>query len=395
MVHRNRCPRKGLAEPVRLKRILDPNQERSRVADSGSAINDKMQDRKFYVLDAMRGIAAFAVVQLHTQSLFGKRWFDHAVLAVDFFFMLSGFVLCFAYQNRLDQGWSTRDFLKARFIRLYPLYFLGLAVAALFYLLRSHVGNHGGEITGIKFLFVLGIFLLPAPPSLAARGVAFPLNPATWSLFFELLANIAHAVFLRKRPIRQIAAILVVCAFAFAACAVKNDTIDCGYSEDRFLYAASRIAFSYTAGIFLCLCWHRWKIPGNVSPFIPALLLVAVLAGPRSSFIWYDLLAIYVAFPAILYLGASSHPAPWLLRPTHWMGITSYSVYVLHSPFSQWYEMLHRKVLRNHVIALPWPGVGFLCLLAAIAVAADRFYDKPVRAFLRARTGKSRPIPAR
>ncbi len=361
------------------------------MVDSGKITSEKSPGRKFYVLDALRGIAAFAVVQLHTSSLFGRQWFFNAGLAVDFFFMLSGFVICFAYQTRLDQGWSTKEFLKLRLIRLYPLYVLGLTAAAVFYALRNRFGSFGGDITGIKFLFLLGLFFLPASLAFASRGATFPLNPPTWSLFFELAANVAHAIFLRKRRFGHIAAILAVCALALAACALKTNTIDCGYSEDRFLYGTSRIAFSYTAGIFLCLCWRRWKMPTNVSPFIPAILLVAVLVGPQNLSIWYDLLVIFLALPAILYLGASSQPTPRLIPATHWLGITSYAVYILHSPLSEGFETLDRAVSRHWANPLPWPGLAFLCLLALAAVVADRFYDIPVRAFLIART---RPSPA-
>jgi peptidoglycan/LPS O-acetylase OafA/YrhL len=90
---------------------------------------------RFTLLDALRGIAALVVVQFHLHELFGRLIFPHGYLAVDFFFMLSGFVLRFAYQQRLDTGWSLSRFLRVRLIRLYPLYLLGLLLGLGMFLL--------------------------------------------------------------------------------------------------------------------------------------------------------------------------------------------------------------------------------------------------------------------
>ncbi len=351
-------------------------------------------DRKFYVLDAMRGIAALAVVQFHTAVLFGGLWFRHAFLAVDFFFMLSGFVLAFAYQERLDRGWPDGAFLKVRVIRLYPLYFLALLLGVALYGFRNDFGRHAGEITNLKVLVGFALLFLPVPPGIiGAGGFNFPLNPPTWSLFFELLANFGHALVLRRRSTRQLAFLVCACCSALVACARHAGTINCGVSQDKFLYGLTRIAFSYTAGILLCSCWTRWKPSWNISPFISAGLLLAVLIGPARASIFYDLAGILLAFPAILYLGASSQPQSWLVRPTHWMGIASYAIYVLHYPLFQWLFFLQSKLHNSHAFPTPLTGILFLCLLVLSAAAADRFYDNPIRRFLTARSLRAHSDP--
>jgi peptidoglycan/LPS O-acetylase OafA/YrhL len=79
----------------------------------------------FQTLDALRGVAALVVVVHHNHPMFTWRP-HHGYLAVDLFFVLSGFVLSYAYQDRLDRGWPTIKFLRARLVRLAPLYLLAL-----------------------------------------------------------------------------------------------------------------------------------------------------------------------------------------------------------------------------------------------------------------------------
>src|SRR5215469_9945636 len=88
--------------------------------------------RMFYTIDGLRGIAALLVVCRHIVPLHGNRLnFPSSYLAVELFFLFSGFVIAHAYDKRFDAGMSFWEFVKARIIRLYPLYFLGLMIAVL------------------------------------------------------------------------------------------------------------------------------------------------------------------------------------------------------------------------------------------------------------------------
>ena len=151
---------------------------------------------KLLALDALRGVAACTVVLFHRAS---RMPFPKGYLAVDFFFMLSGFVLTFAYQEKLDGGWSTRDFLATRIARLYPLYLLGFVLGLLVALSDPaiHFGPQGW-VSAIPNLLLLPAWVGPhsKPPH------AFPYNIPAWSLFFEVVANVLHALFLRRRSIR-------------------------------------------------------------------------------------------------------------------------------------------------------------------------------------------------
>ncbi len=99
---------------------------------------------RFLALDAMRGVAALIVVFFHSPGLFGRFLFTRGYLAVDFFFMLSGFVLTFAFQSKLDAGLKTVTFVKQRLVRLYPLYFLGLTLGLLDAVFQRTSGQFSG-----------------------------------------------------------------------------------------------------------------------------------------------------------------------------------------------------------------------------------------------------------
>jgi peptidoglycan/LPS O-acetylase OafA/YrhL len=96
----------------------------------------------YEILDGLRGVAAIMVIIFHlfeTHSLGNHliQIINHGYLAVDFFFMLSGFVIGYAYDDRWDKM-TLGTFFKRRIIRLHPMVIMGSIVgAALFYFQQS------------------------------------------------------------------------------------------------------------------------------------------------------------------------------------------------------------------------------------------------------------------
>src|ERR1700733_12206690 len=116
---------------------------------------------RFVTLDGLRGIAAFVVVTTHAGNAVPFET-PRPFLAVDFFFALSGFVLCYAYAGRLRDGLSPPAFLLIRLLRLYPLYILGTAIGILAWL----AAGHGGELGRPAINIAAAILFLPSPASL-------------------------------------------------------------------------------------------------------------------------------------------------------------------------------------------------------------------------------------
>ena len=171
----------------------------------------------FLILDGLRGVAAFAVVVFHFMEWiitdFTKNFIAHGFLAVDFFFCLSGFVIAYAYDNRIEEL-GIKKFFKLRFIRLHPLVVFGSVLGLLGFFLDPFSNEAAATTSGmIALVFLSSLFLIPFPV-LADRGFnLFSFNAPAWSLFWEYIANIVYALILRKLS-RSILLLLTILAAA-------------------------------------------------------------------------------------------------------------------------------------------------------------------------------------
>src|SRR5258708_15022901 len=142
--------------------------------------------KRYITLDAMRGIAALFVVARHFSGLHGAADPQFSFLAVDLFFLLSGFVLSFSYDQRFAAGMPPATFLVKRIIRLYPLYLLGMALGIALGL--SDAIRHRPGATGMGAFLVqalTGLVILPSP-TWHSRPDPFPFLIPAWSPFLEL-----------------------------------------------------------------------------------------------------------------------------------------------------------------------------------------------------------------
>ena len=345
---------------------------------------------RFATLDALRGVAALLVVQVHLPFLFAAHMpFPNANLAVDFFFLLSGFVLSLAYGQRLEADWPLRSFLRDRLIRLYPLYLLALPFGLARLLFPGPANHtllgHGGTLA----LLLLALLLLPAPSALHAGGpYAFPINLPSWSLFYELLANVLHGLFLRRQSITRLAALVLLLALSFFGEVFRYHHANLGPYKGELLSGVVRVALSYTYGMLLFQLWRAGRLPKFGSAILPALLLVAVLIFPplHSGNLLFEAVALLFVFPCIVVLGTNANPAPRLLPLFSLLGTTSYAVYVFHVPLYAVYTVLWQLLLHSKPADhAPVAGLVYLLFLLGFAYAADRFYDLPIRSWLKRR----------
>lgn len=334
---------------------------------------------KFQTLDALRGVAAIVVVIFHNRMLFGFLP-RHGYLAVDLFFNLSGFVLSYSYQQRLDQGLSSAAFLRARIIRLSPLYFFALA----FGVAGICLATTGGwlRLTWQQHLefIALGLFLLPAH-SAALPGMAmYPYNYPSWSLFLELLMNVGHALFLRRLRTPVLACICGGFALALIAIYLHSRNLDAGWNWlTLFTVGIVRVGFSYTCGMLLFRAWSSKARHVKLPASLLLLLTFAALVVPTPHNAFFALVTILFLIPAIIYSGAFNEPGKFSWRVFGSLGAASYAIYVLHAPFYVLFKSLW-PVSTTHA---PWAGLLMLAPLIAVSLIIDRFYDTPVRELLR------------
>jgi peptidoglycan/LPS O-acetylase OafA/YrhL len=347
------------------------------------AKNNAVRGHSFVTLDALRGVAALAVLQFHVTQAFGVAFFPHGYLAVDLFFILSGFVLTHAYQEKLDNGWSTLAFLKVRLIRLYPLYLVGLLLGGSFFVLEGRFGKThlSGDI--VAKLFVCGVLFVPSVVDLPNDMSAFPFNVPSWSLFGEVVANIFHSVFLRRRS----SWFLSVVAFSIGVLTLYHvlatgDLGGLGWARLGIFYSVGRVLYSYIVGILLYRLWKTGKVRVRLSGTYICLLLLGLLAirNAQSIQLGVDLIIVVFIFPLMLLLGATAQAPPRLARIFRILGGLSYAIYVLHLPLWHYFDVVWIRVIGgipDHFA--PWPGLLYGVTCCVVASCANRFYDTPVR----------------
>ena len=350
----------------------------------------KQERHRFDTLDALRGIAALLVVQIHMPFLFAKKLpLPHAYLAVDFFFMLSGFVMAYAYGDRLREGWPTAVFLRERLFRLYPLFVLSIPLGILHLIVSAHKEHFPLIARELPLVILLGALVLPLPSWIVTGQLsAFPINGPSWSLFLEGIANIGHALLLRRRTLKQMIGIVLICNLLLLPIALHYRGIEVGFQKGQFFLGLVRVSASYCYGILLLQFWQREKRSHPIYSLLSASILLVFLLTPLPSIgnDVMDLAAVYLAFPLVILSGANSALPRGVAKPFKFLGVLSYAIYILHPSIftlftGVWSLVLHSKP-SDHA---PWSGMLFLPVVVLLSYLAVRFWDFPVRRFLKAR----------
>ena len=275
----------------------------------------------YNILDGLRGVAALMVVWFHVFEAFATSHVDqrinHGYLAVDFFFILSGFVIGYAYDDRWKRM-TVREFVTRRFIRLHPMVVIGAVIGAvMFYFQGCSVWDVSKvSVTMLLAATLMNACMIPATPGMEIRGVTemFPLNGPSWSLFYEYIGNILYALFIRRLPTKALAALVLLAGCGLAAFAVWGPYGDicAGFSltGDNIAGGSLRLLFSFSAGLLMSRVFRPVKVKGAF--WICSLGVVVLLAVPRiggEENYWmnglYDTLCFALAFPLLVYLGAS------------------------------------------------------------------------------------------
>ena len=355
----------------------------------------------YEILDGLRGVAALMVVSFHTfeANANGNRFkqiINHGYLAVDFFFLLSGFVVAYAYDDRWGRM-TQWDFYKRRLIRLQPMIIIGMLIgAALFYFQRAPVFPLVSATPVWKMLLVMlvGCTLLPLLPSMDIRGwnEMHPLDGPAWSLFFEYIANLLYALGIRKLSNKALGLLVLLSAgllFHLAVLGSRGDVIGGWAFNPRQLHIGfARVFYPFFAGMLLMRLGKRIHIKGAFA--VCSLLIIAVLAIPRiggREHLWmnglYEWLAIVVVFPVIVAMGAGdSVTGRFSTRLCKLCGDISYPLYITHYPLIYVYTAWISRDHTDGTAAAAGYGVLVVLTSVAIAYACLKLYDEPVRAWL-------------
>jgi peptidoglycan/LPS O-acetylase OafA/YrhL len=360
-----------------------------------------LQTKSHYqILDGLRGVAALIVVMFHTFEPYSKgdhskQILNHGYLAVDFFFLLSGFVVAYAYDDRWGKM-SQWDFYKRRLIRLQPMVIMGSIIgAALFYFQTGPAFPliAGTPVWKMLLVMLVGFTLVPLLPSMDIRGwnEMHPLDGPAWSLFFEYIANILYAVGIRKLSNKALGIFVFLSAglLVHLALASPNGDVIGGWSIDKeqLHIGFARLLYPFFAGMLLMRIGKRIHLPGSFA--ICSLLVIVSLCMPRiggSHQLWmnglYESFCIIVLFPLIVAIGAGERTSGnFQTKLSKLLGDISYPLYITHYPLIYIYTAW---VVRDKVPAGRGAVAGVLLFIASvtIAYACLKLYDEPVRAWL-------------
>lgn len=350
--------------------------------------------KTFLTLDGLRGLAALLVVY-HHQHLAGINDAPGgAYLAVDLFFLMSGFVIAHAYEERLRTGMTPLTFMRLRLIRLYPLYILGSAIGLTIAVAFGRLSAfHSANALELVRAVVSAIALTPYfTPDLSV--VAFPLNGPAWSLFFELVINLIYAVVAVKLSTRTLGVICAASGALLTLLAWKAGHLNLGFQTLGFFGGLPRVAFSFFGGVILYRFYRSGRLPRlTLHPLWAVVGAMALLTLPaEGDFAWLlALTTVLLGFPTLLVLAVGAvEPGLRLGKLFAVSGETSYPLYAVHGPLVVGLMMGSRFWNWPLPMLQPWIGFVIAPVLALAALPLSRLYDRPIRAWL-----SSRPLRRR
>jgi len=355
------------------------------------------------ILDGLRGVAALMVVVFHFCEAHAPNRFEqvinHGYLAVDFFFLLSGFVIGYAYDDRWGKI-SLAHFFKRRLIRLQPMLIMGMIIGAIFFYFQGgSLWPVINETPVVKMLLIMlvGCLMLPVPVSFDIRGWTemYPLNGPGWSLFFEYIANILYGTIVRKfsQFTLSVFVFLSACLLVHLAVFGKQGDVIGGWSltPAQLHIGFARMLYPFFAGLLLCRVATIITIKNAF--LISSVLLILVLSLPRiggAEKVWmngmYESVTILFIFPLIVYLAAGGLvEGKFAKRFCKFLGDISYPVYITHYPLIYLYTawVLDKKLPGNNPLLT---AAGFFIVIVVLAWACLKWFDEPARKWLSKKT---------
>lgn len=340
----------------------------------------------FEVLDGLRGSAALLIVLFHIQGITvdfspAKVLVHHGHLAVDFFFCLSGFVIAYAYDERWSRM-SAGSFLQARFFRLHPLVLIGATLGLISYLFDPFAGALQ-QVPGwrIALTYLLMLLALPAAPMPNRWTDTHPFDGPLWTLFQEYIGSLLYALVLRKLSTRTLGILALAAGGLTLYCGVAHNTMDGGSDWASWWMAPERLAYPFLTGLWL----HRvrGRLPRLHLGFLPlTLLMAAALLTPVPWNGLYEALCVLLLFPAIIVMGAHHDNSGRLAGLCRVSGRLSYPIYITHFTFCyvfmNFVGQTHPET-GTEIIA----GAAMVPFLILVAWIVSRFWDEPVRAWLK------------
>ena len=374
-----------------------------------------MERPRYDILDGLRGVAAVMVLLYHVFNdakscfVYPVSEFYHAFMGVDFFFILSGFVMGYAYDKRLAHSSLTPSpfpkgrggtltfwgFIKRRLIRLHPMVVMGVLLGVVAFVIQGCTKWDGTQvgIEAVMWATLMALFLIPAPSGLDVRGntEAFPLNGPHWSLFFEYIGSLLYGLLLHRLSTRWLRVWVACGIVSIAAYALfqEGGGVAYGWSSEpnNLLGGALRMLYAYPMGLLMARMFRKRQPKPVKGPvfLLSSLGLVVLLGlplfGGKDTETIYQLVCLFSFFPAIIWFGARGTVYGWRQKTVSFLGRLSYPLYAVHFPLIYLYiSWIGKDSHPYEGYAHPWL-LSFAIIAASILIATLclLFYDEPLR----------------
>ena len=361
----------------------------------------------YELLDGLRGVAALLVVFYHIFEGFSFAGggtlitvINHGYLAVDFFFILSGFVLGYAYDDRWKKNMTLKGFFKRRLIRLHPMIIMGAIIGCIAFFVQGGVKWDGTHVatSAVMLALLLAMCFIPAYPGagydVRGNGEMFSLNGPSWSLFFEYIGNILYALFIHRLSNKALTVLVILLGLGLSWFAlfdvVGYGMIGVGWTLDglNFWGGMLRMLFPFTLGMLISRNFRPFKIRGAFwicSIILLGLFCVPYIEGKSPVCLngVFEMICIAVVFPLLVCMGASGKATDKQSTAIcKFLGDISYPLYAIHYPIMYvFYSWLIEKQL--YTLEETWPMAAVVYFGSiALAYLCLKLYDEPVRRWL-------------
>ncbi|TLV02600.1 acyltransferase family protein [Dyadobacter luticola] len=320
---------------------------------------------RFEVLDIFRGLFASLVFLYHLSPfaktvIINNAFVENADMFVDFFFVLSGFVIAYSYQAISNFG-EVKLFLKKRFFRIYPLHifmlmlFVGVEIAKNMLTAYVKVNNPNDPDNNI-YTFISSLFLLNSTPIFNPKDVSW--NIPSWSISAEMVAYIVFALItlaifsLRFEKMKNWIYFLLVIAASMALISIQDGfkldfTFDYGFLRGIigfFLGAICVNVFRNTYSSFS-------KSPSSLFTVLEILSIAAIIIMISAGHILKKFGFVYeFLFFASIYIFAFEKGiisnAMKQVKLLHNLGKYSYSIYMSHALMISLFNVAFIRILK-------------------------------------------------
>lgn len=361
----------------------------------------------YELLDGLRGVAALLVVFYHIFEGFSFAGggtlitvINHGYLAVDFFFILSGFVIGYAYDDRWKKNLTLKGFFKRRLIRLHPMIVMGAVIGCITFFIQGGVKWDGTQVatSAVMLALLLAMFFIPAYPGagydVRGNGEMFSLNGPSWSLFFEYIGNLLYALFIHRLGNKALTVLVILLGLGLSWFALSDvvgyGMIGVGWTLDglNFWGGMLRMLFPFTLGMLISRNFRPLNVRGAYwicSVILLALFCVPYIEGHSPVCLngVFEMVCIVVIFPMLVCLGASGQTTDKRsTRICKFLGDISYPLYAIHYPLMY---LFYAWLIENKLYTLgeTWP-MAALVYFGSIVLAylCLKLYDEPVRKWL-------------